>query len=73
MISCFHNFQLMSSGLPTLKIIFSDLRAAQEQKSGESKERMESGKIGKVKWNPVTSREEYLTYLTQVVLAPCFN
>jgi hypothetical protein len=27
----------------------------------------------KVKWNPVTSREEYLTYLTQVVLAPCFN
>jgi hypothetical protein len=29
----------MSSGLPTLKIIFSDLRAAQEQqKSGESKE-----------------------------------
>jgi hypothetical protein len=73
MISCFHYFQLMSSGLPTLRIIFSDLRAAQEQKSGESKERMES-KRGKVKWNPATSREEFLnTYLTQVVPAPCFN
>jgi hypothetical protein len=68
----------MSSGLPTLEIIFSDLRTAQEQHKSRRVERARRewnrGKRGKVKWNPVTSREEYLnTYLTQVVPAPCFN
>jgi hypothetical protein len=62
----------MSSGLPTLRIIYSHLRAAQAEESREQGENG-IGERGKVKWNPVTSREEYLnTYLTQLVPAPCF-